>query len=129
MKYKSGYKYVLAEKEKIKTNIIGYSFKTKFFSLTLVGVMTGYEGYAWNGANCFPDVKSIMRGSLGHDIGYQMIEERLLPLSEKPLIDQLIYDCCIEDGMPEFMAKGVLEAVEAFGVPDKEPEKKILTAP
>ena len=50
MKYKKGYKYVLAEKETIKTDIIGYSFQTKFFSLTLVGVMTAYEGYAWNGA-------------------------------------------------------------------------------
>jgi len=38
MKYKDGYSYVLAEDEKIKTNIIGYSFKTKFFSLTSIGV-------------------------------------------------------------------------------------------
>ena len=51
MKYKKGYKYQLVEDEVTKTDIIGYSFDTKFIRLTLVGVLTVKAGYAWDGAS------------------------------------------------------------------------------
>ena len=131
MDYKAGYSYVLHKDEVFKTNIIGYSFQTNFFSLTLVGILTIKAWYAWNGANCFPDIPSVMRGSLAHDCGYQMINEGLLPMSEKPYIDQLLFDCCFVDGMPGFMANAVLEGVETFGAYYADPSRQnpVLTAP
>lgn len=131
MEYKEGYGYVLHKDEVFKTNIIGYSIQTDFFKLTLVGVLTIKAGYAWNGANCFPDIPSVLRGSLAHDCGYQMINEGLLPLLERVYVDQLLYDCCLEDGMPESIADIILDAVETFGSYYADPSRKhpVLTAP
>lgn len=131
MKYCAGYKYQLVEDEVFDTEIVGYSFKTPFYELTLIGKMKVKAGYAWNGADCFPDIPSVMRGSLAHDCGYQMIHERYLPLSERPFVDGLLFDCCIEDGMPELIARTVFEAVENFGeiYCDFTKKREILIAP
>jgi len=115
MKYRKGYKYQLAEDEVFKTKVIGYSIDTKFIRLTLVGILTAKSGYAWNGADVIPDLKKVLRGSCGHDAGYQLIREGLIPLSERPHIDLLLFDCCIEDGLTEVFANIVLEGVKDFG--------------
>ena len=67
--------------------------------------------------------------SLAHDAGYQLIEEGFLPVSERVYVDQLLCDICIEDEMPELIAKNaVFKAVQKFGLSHIR-SKKILTAP
>ena len=132
MKYKKGYKYQLVEDEVTKTDIIGYSFDTKFIRLTLVGVLTIKAGYAWDGASGPTiDSPSSMRASLNHDAKYQLLREGLLPQAERDLIDKEFYNDCIEDGMNMYRAGLWYRAVKAFGAPNADPKSlnPVLTAP
>ena len=66
MKYKEGYKYVLAEDYKIKTPIIGNSIKHDYFTLAKNGTLTVKKGFAWDGASGPTlDTKDSMSPSLG----------------------------------------------------------------
>jgi hypothetical protein len=132
IKYRAGYKYLLAEDYKVKTDIIGYSVETKFIKLTLVGVLTIKAGYAWDGPSgpTF-DTKDFMRGSLVHDCLYQLMREKHLPQSEREFADKELKKICLEDGMPEIRAMYVFAGVNKFGKSYADPanEKKVLTAP
>lgn len=129
MKFKKGYKYQLIEAETFKTNIIGYSIDTPFIRLTLVGVLTAKRGYAWNGANVIPDSKKVLRGSCGHDAGYQLISEGLIPATERIYVDELLRTCCIEDGTNTFYASIIYQAVRCFGEKFATIKDEILTVP
>jgi hypothetical protein len=129
MKYKAGYKYQLVEDEVFKTDIISYSFDTKYFKLTLVGIMIAKAGYAWNGANVIPDSKEVLRGSCGHDCGYQMIREGYLPISKRIYVDELLRTCCIEDGAGKEYSNMIFKMVHTFGEKFATFKDEILTAP
>lgn len=132
IKYRDGYKYQLVEDYIVKTDVIGYSIDTKFIKLTLVGVLTIKDGYAWDGPSgpTF-DTKDFMRGSLVHDALYQLMREGLLPQSERVFADKELKRICLEDGMAEIRADYVFHGVSRFGKSHTDPknEKKILTAP
>jgi hypothetical protein len=129
MKYKRGYKYQLVADEVFKTKIIGYSIDTPFVRLTLVGILTAKHGYAWNGANVIPDSKEVLRGSCGHDAGYQLIQEGLLPFTERIHIDELLRTCCQEDGAGTEYSNMIYQAVRIFGEKFASIKNEILTAP
>jgi len=129
MKYKKGYKYQLVAEEVFKTKIIGYSIDTPFIKLTLIGILTAKHGYAWNGANVIPDSKEVLRGSCGHDVGYQLIQEGLIPFTERIYVDELLRDCCIEDGAGEEYSNMIYQAVRIFGEKFAESKDEILIAP
>jgi hypothetical protein len=129
MKYKRGYKYQLVEDEVFKTKIIGYSIDTPFIRLTLIGILTAKHGYAWNGANVIPDSKEVLRGSCGHDAGYQLISMGLLPLSERVYVDELLQSCCKEDGAGISYSDMIYQAVRIFGEAFATLTDKILIAP
>jgi hypothetical protein len=129
MKYKRGYKYQLVADEVFKTKIIGYSIDTPFVRLTLIGILTARHGYAWNGANVIPDSKEVLRGSCGHDAGYQLIQEGLLPFTERIYIDELLRTCCLEDGAGTEYSNMIYQAVRIFGEKFASIKNEILTAP
>jgi len=79
IKYKSGYKYQLVEDYTIQTKIIpSKNIKTDYLELSKDGLLVIKKGYCWDGASGYPDLKTIMRGSLIHDSIYQMLRLNLI---------------------------------------------------
>lgn len=81
--------------------------------------LTIKKGYQWDGATAFPDVKSILRASLIHDVFYQIIRESNFKKNEKKALkeyaDIRLKDFCIEDGMLPSLASSVKFGVATFG--------------
>lgn len=132
IKYREGYKYQLAEDYVITTDILGYEIDIQFIKLDKDGKLTTRSGYAWDGASGPTlDTPDSMRGSLVHDVLYQLMRMGLLPQSLRAYADKLLEDICIEDGMPEFRADYWHFAVDNFAASAADPEnqRKVLTAP
>lgn len=123
IKYYDGYKYVLAEDYSILTPIVGYHALTSSVSLAPDGNLTIRKGFPWDGASGPAlDTKSSMRGSLVHDALYQLERDELISMKERPAIDRLLRDICIEDGMWKWRANLWLWIVRRFGVFSAIPE-------
>ena len=133
MKYQKGYKCRLYETEVFYTCIRpSKDIVTKFCSLTTEGVLTGYEGYAWDLASApVFQTKSSKRGTLAHDIFYQLMRMGELDIAFRPLVDSELKRICIEDGMWEWRAEMWRKMVSKFaaGAADKSGERPILEAP
>ena len=132
IKYRSGFKYQLAEDYEIKTELVGYTIDTEFIKLTPIGMLVIRSGYAWDGASGPTiDTQDSMRGSLVHDALYQLMRQELLPQEERDYADRLLAEICIQDGMSKFRANSWLFAVNEFAASAARPEnkKEILTAP
>lgn len=127
------YKYQLVLDHVEYTSIKGHTVRHPLFTLDRDGRLWIGYGYAWDGpSGPTVDTKDFMRGSLVHDVFYQMMREGQLPLSCKDAVDQLLYDICREDGMGWFRAKYVLRGVQRYGDSSCAPgsdEKEIQTAP
>jgi len=135
IKYKQGYKYQLAENYTIATDIFPPELITDdgFITLQPDGTLTIHKGYAWDGpSGPTIDGPSFMRGSLVHDALYQLMRGGYLdPEKYRELADLLLFELCVEDGMPKVAAwivfKGVRLAGELFAAPSF--KKPILNAP
>ncbi|MFA5378531.1 MAG: hypothetical protein WC455_22445 [Dehalococcoidia bacterium] len=114
------------------TCIYGKSIKTDFIELFANGVIVGRKGYAWDGPSgpTF-DTKNTMRGSLVHDIGYQLMREGRLPHSYREYFDKLLYDTLREDGMSwvraQYWYRGVAWGADSACLPKN--DRPILVAP
>lgn len=118
MKYRNlkKYKYQLYEHTSIITKLEGYCITTKFISLTKEGTLHIQNGYCWDGpSGPSIDTKTFMRASLFHDVGYQLIRMKKLPIDTKPIIDNLLRSIALEDGMCKFRAWYAFKAVNVFG--------------
>lgn len=98
--------------------------------LTEDGRLVVYRGYAWNGANR-PAINTVSsrRGSLVHDVIYQMMAKRLLPRSCKRRADQLLGEICRMDGMLPFRAGAWAAATDRWGNPKPSKEPVVRRAP
>lgn len=132
IRYKSGYRYQLAETYYIFTGIkIPCEIVEPFICMSRAGGLYISAGYAWDGATCFPDIPSIMRASLVHDALYQLLRLGHLPPDVRPAADALMYRCCVEDDMFQPLAWAVLKTVRLAGSPAADPRnaKPLLEAP
>lgn len=130
--YQGGYKYQLALDYSLQTKIIPpVAVHHDYFMLDKTGFLVIRKGYAWDGASGPTiDTSDSMRGSLVHDVFYQMIGHKLLPLEFRDDADYLFYDILREDGMADFRAWAWLRAVRTFGEgPAKADEKPLMVAP
>lgn len=133
MKYRSGYKYQLAEDEIFKIPIQPETkIATEFIELHPDGKLIIKAGYAWDGPSgpTF-DTRSSMRGSLAHDALYQLIRLELLPEWRRLEADDVIYECLIADGMWRVRAwlwRRELKKFAGFAA-DPKNRKKIYVAP
>jgi len=103
-----------------------------FCRLSTDGVLTIYEGYAWDGpSGPAIDTPNWMRASLVHDALYQLIRVTSLSSTTRKAADVLMYDILIEDGMSRFRAKYSYWGVRAFGrrATKKRKPSAVLTAP
>jgi len=131
IQYQKGFKHQVARQGSVQTDILGHTVDAGFYSLTPDGTLTAKVGYSWDGASSFPDVRSIMRGSLFHDILYQMIRLEQIPRDMRKAADKLLRRLCVEDGMWRWIAWCVCTAVRKFGAPAAHPNHKrqVFTAP
>lgn len=100
MKYKEGYKYILAEQTKFNTGIhpnIDVVIPN-FVSLLRDGTLILGKGYAWNGVNWWPDTKKNMKAGLVHDALYQLMQEGLLEMFWKDDADRTFRDMLKAEG-------------------------------
>ncbi|HEY5729079.1 MAG TPA: DUF1353 domain-containing protein [Anaerolineales bacterium] len=130
------YKYQLMEDYAVKIDIKPENdLMFKYMSLSTEGLLTVKEGYAWDGpSGPTIDTPNFMRGSLVHDVLYQMMRLSALDYEKyRKRADEILKEMCLEDGMSAFRAWYVYWAVQLFGVkaaaPRKDPEIKRIMAP
>ncbi len=133
IRYRSGYKYQLAETYRTQTKIYPAGFiNAEWIKLEPSGMLTVRSGYAWDGASgpTF-DTRSSMRGSLVHDATYQLLRAGLLPPSYRKGADLELYRICLEDGMWKWRARLWLKCVHrlAKGAASPNSQKRVFVAP
>jgi hypothetical protein len=109
------YKYQLIEDYTCDTEIQGWEYEGDWFSFKKDGTLTLKKGYAWNGANCFPDIDSIMEPSAVHDALYQLGRLKVLPYEQRVSADMLLYKMCLRCGMDDWLANWVFAGVNVGG--------------
>jgi len=113
---KKGYKYDVTKRQAIQTEITGYHIINDFFELQVCGLLIVKKGYKWDGpSGPTIDTPSFMRGSLWHDLGYQLMREGLIDHKHRQYFDLLLYRICKEDGMLHIRAEWVYYAVRSLG--------------
>lgn len=127
------FKYQLVEDYSVDTSMVGFEVNQELFQLSKGGKLTIHAGYAWDGASgpTF-DTADSMRGSLVHDVLYQMMREKFIPVACKDLADWIFYQILIEDGMSESRAGIWHMAVSRYAESSCRPgsgSKEIKTAP
>ncbi len=106
--YRGGYKYQLAVTvwfylPELTGKVA--PFEREYFGFTADGWLWIKEGYAWDGpSGPTVDTPDFMRGSLGHDVLYQMMREGLMDISLRHVADDFLERVCLEDGMSEVRA-------------------------
>ena len=131
--YKSGYKYQLCETHKTPTCIRpDLLIDTKYMQLETDGFLTIREGYCWDGpSGPAIDTRNFMRGSLVHDVFYQLIREGHLHHCYRNEADKELRRICFEDGMSALRAWWVYLGVRFGGGPAADPAhaRKLIYAP
>lgn len=104
----------------------------KYMSLTTSGLLTIKDGYAWDGASGPTiDTPNFMRGSLVHDVLYQLMRLSALDYTvHRERADEILREMCRADGMSAFRAWYVYQAVRWFGesstIPRPEDRKSVV---
>ncbi|MGF1718169.1 DUF1353 domain-containing protein [Photobacterium chitinilyticum] len=126
--YRSGYKYQLASNSSVNT---GLHIDTAiddghFLKLDLDGNLHIKKGYAWDGpSGPVVDTKENMRASLVHDALYQLMRNEHLDRNVyKKAADKLFEKICIEDGVPEELARVYYLGLKIGGHPSTDPKNK-----
>jgi len=132
IKYKSGYKYQLAEMYLQQVPIYDRIIESKYIFINQDGLLRILDGYSWDGpSGPTIDTHTFMRGSLVHDALYQLIREGHLSEAHRLMADQLLREICLEDGMSRLRAWYVYHSVRLFADSACDPrnKKKLMTAP
>ena len=136
IKYRSDYKYQLANKYELDMSITPpQKVESDFLNLSLSGKLVVKKGYAWDGpSGPALDSRIFMRGSLVHDALYQLMRrnEAELPAKKwRKKADQELRRICREDGMSRIRAWWVFQGVHWFAKGAAEPSsmKVVVTAP
>jgi len=132
IKYRKGYKYQLAENYTIRLTIFDHDIQSDFINLDKQGILQIKKGYAWDGpSGPTIDTKTFMRGSLVHDVLYQLIREGKLDSLYRKYADYMIREICLEDGMCRLRAWYVyvgLRRYANFAAKSKN-RKKVISTP
>jgi hypothetical protein len=115
IQYADGFKYQLKSDYALQTDIKGHDVVHEFYDLEPDGWLTIKSGYCWDGASRAIDSDNFMRGSLVHDVLYQMLREGELPADCFHAANDELRKICLEDGMSKIRAWWVWRAVESFG--------------
>lgn len=95
---KRGYEYVVQQDYHSRLSILGYRVSTPFFELYEDGTLIIKQYYAYDGpSGTTIDTLDALRTAAEHDVGYQMLREKLIPPEYKAVIDQRFYEVFRED--------------------------------
>jgi len=124
IRYRGGYKYELSEDYTVVLPLsIPKGIATDWFIMSDTGVLTVIRGYAWDGpSGPAIDTGNFMRGSLIHDVLYQMMREGLLSQDYRMIADEILRVICLEDGMCTLRAWWVYHGVRLGAGPCSRPE-------
>lgn len=102
----------------------GYSGDYGFISFYPNGQIKVRAGFTWDGASG-PTIDTLdsVCASLGHDVLYKLMGQRLLKSSYKSEADQWFYLRLRNDGMIDFRAFAWYKAVQLFGIPAQSMDK------
>ena len=122
VQFRKGFKYQLAESYEImlsKYNALpGRDILTPFVRFWKDGKLVILDGCAWDGpSGPAIDTTNFMRGSLVHDVLYQLIRLGHLDLTWRGRADEILREICIEDGMSAARAWWVHTSVKTFSQP------------
>jgi len=134
IRYKSDYKYQLAEGYEIPISIKpSHDITTDFIALDIQGNLVVKKGYAWDGpSGPVKDTDENMRASLIHDALYQLMRnDDLKSRTHRKTADKEFKRICLEDGVSRLRASVYYKALRKFGKPAASPKnkKKIARAP
>lgn len=137
MKYQSlhRWKYRLAKTEIFETGwTLPEDTHAPYIKLFKGGRLEVFEGYCWDGVSGPTiDRKSNMRGSLAHDVCFQLMRMGLLSQEYFSKSNELLARLWIEDGMWPWVAQTEVAFVSRFGASNAAPgaasEPPILEAP
>jgi hypothetical protein len=134
IRYKSDYKYQLAEGYEIPISIKpSHDITTDFIALDIQGNLVVKKGYAWDGpSGPVKDTDENMRASLVHDALYQLMRnDDLKSRTHRKTADKEFKRICLEDGVSRLRASVYYKALRKFGKPAASPQnkKKIARAP
>src|SRR3990167_1611582 len=134
--FKKGFKYQLAETYEIMLSeykaFPGRDILTPFVRFWKDGKLVILDGYAWDGpSGPAIDTTNFMRGSLIHDVLYQLIRLGHLDPTWRNRADEVLREICIEDGMSTARAWWVYTSVKTFAQRAARPssEPQIFRAP
>lgn len=118
IQYRKGYKYSLWEPYRVRLGFIrGHTVRHRLFELDPDGWLLVFADYPWDGpSGPTIDTPSFMRGSLVHDVLFEMLRLGLLP--HDPCFHQAnleLASICMQDGMWHCRAYYVLRGVDKFG--------------
>jgi len=118
IKYKSGYEYQIDEEYQVKVSVIPKEDVQieHYIELNTEGMLVIKKGYAWDGPSGPTwDTPNFMRGSLVHDVLYQLLRNKLLEQKWRNEADRELRRICREDGMSRIRAWYVYQAVSRWG--------------
>lgn len=131
--YKAGYKYQTCREYMAYINQRpAADIHTEYVDLFTDGLLVVRRGYCWDGASGPTiDTKSSQRGSLEHDVIYQLIRMGLLPQSARVLADDQLEKTMITDRAFKLRACLWEKMVRIFarGSTDPSAERPELVAP
>lgn len=85
-----------------------------FYEIRKNGIIVAKVGYAYDFATWFPNLNSIKRPSLWHDIVCQAVKEGHLDKKWLHTANLKLAMDCITDGMPRWLAKKVLKYTDKY---------------
>jgi hypothetical protein len=123
------YKYNLEKDYTCKADIdVDQACDLGKLEITSDGQLTIRKGYAWDGpSGPTIDTKNFMRGSLVHDVLYQLIREQKINQNQRKRADQILREICLECGMSGLRAWRIYCGVRLFGACSAKPD--LLSAP
>jgi len=134
IEYKGGYKYQLHGSYFVMIDLKQpKNIVTDYIHLNPSGLLEIKRGYCWDGpSGPTIDTKNFMRGSLVHDVLYQLMRYDHLNRGKfRAVADKILREHCIEDGMGRFRAWIVYHGVQFGGekASKASSRKKVITAP
>ncbi|MBT76736.1 MAG: DUF1353 domain-containing protein [Gammaproteobacteria bacterium] len=134
IRYRSDYKYQLAEGYEISTLIRpGVDINTDYINLDVAGKLLVKKSYAWDGpSGLVKDTQKNMRASLVHDALYQLMRNKHLSARTwRKAADIQFMELCKQDGVSNRTANLWYRGLRRYGKPAASPEnkKKVARAP
>ena len=110
--FKAGYKYITSRYFTHITSVVGFEAENDFIALGSGGDIHIKKCYAFDGpSGPTIDTDNSMRGALVHDALYQLMREKLIPITCREAADRTFYNTLREDKMCYIRAQAWLKTV------------------